>query len=176
MLIKASFAAPTLQCAIGGPLGYPETASVTHTVTSDQDGLFSDTFTPSTPAYTLTATVHESDPVPRALSSSCQLLAGDVSITASPASQHATLGAPVTEEVTTSAVGGGPAPEVALRAAGLPNGVTATFAPPMLAAGASSALKITTSASATPGTYPITVVATGTNPVRQATFPLVITK
>lgn len=79
----------------------------------------------------------------------------------------------VTIDVATS---GGFSAAVALSATGLPSGVTATFAPPILFAPGtvSSSLRIHASASATSGTYSVTIAAAGSSVSHSLTLALTV--
>jgi hypothetical protein len=84
-------------------------------------------------------------------------VANDFSIAASPASVSVDPGKSVTSTISTK-VTKGSAQTVALTAAGLPAGVTATFDPASVTAGNSATLTLTAAASASPGSSTITVM------------------
>ena len=84
--------------------------------------------------------------------------ADDYSIALSPAEQQITAGTTATYQVQSSTDAGTP-PQFTLRAVGLPAGLTATFSPASLAAGATSTLSVSTT-STLRGSIPIEVVAT----------------
>ncbi|BCJ75301.1 hypothetical protein CS0771_48450 [Catellatospora sp. IY07-71] len=97
----------------------------------------------------------------------------DYAISVSPTAGATNPGGTLSATVTT-AVTSGSGQNVALSAAGLPAGVTATFNPSTVAAGGTSALTLSTTASVTPGTYPITVTGTGTSATRTAVYTLTV--
>lgn len=87
---------------------------------------------------------------------------GTLAIALSSTSGAAT-GAGSLSSTLTATRGGGFAGAIALAVEGAPSGVTASFTPGTLAAGnTTSDMAITVTASAAPGTYPLTVRATGT--------------
>jgi photosystem II stability/assembly factor-like uncharacterized protein len=75
----------------------------------------------------------------------------------------------------TTAVTSGTAESVALAASGLPAGATATFIPPSVTAGASSALTLSAGATTPPGSYDVTVTGTSASAVHSVhvTFDVV---
>jgi poly(beta-D-mannuronate) lyase len=83
-------------------------------------------------------------------------------ITAAPGSQTVITGT-ATNYVVTLTAASGFADTVALAVSNLPPGVSAVFSPPSLGASGASTLTVTTSNSAVAGTYPVTIVAGGTN-------------
>jgi hypothetical protein len=92
----------------------------------------------------------------------CGAVANDFSITVSPASQTVHVGASTTYTINT-AVTSGAAQTVNLSASGLPAGVTASFNPASVTAGASSTLTLTVAATAAAGTTQFTITGTGTS-------------
>jgi hypothetical protein len=85
----------------------------------------------------------------------------DFSVGVTPSSVSVTRGSSGTTTVTTSAVN---APEaVTLSASGLPSGVTASFSPTTVTAGATSTLTLTATSSAPTGTATVTVTGTATS-------------
>ncbi|CRK55046.1 Aminopeptidase Y (Arg, Lys, Leu preference) [Alloactinosynnema sp. L-07] len=99
---------------------------------------------------------------------------GDYAVALTPASGSVAQGGSVTVAVSTQTTQGTPQ-QLTLSATGMPAGTTATFAPPSVQSGQSSTLTITTSASTPVATAPITVVATGNNGPRQASYSLTVT-
>lgn len=97
----------------------------------------------------------------------------DFAVSVSPSSGAVDPGASVTATVDTTTVSGA-AQTVALSATGLPEGVTAGFVPASVTSGESSVLTITTAASTTPGTYPVTITGAGAEVSRSATFTLTV--
>ncbi len=85
-----------------------------------------------------------------------------LSLSVSPATANVAPGAKATATVTVG-VSGGFNSAVALSASGLPSGVTSAFAPASLAApgSGSGALTLTVTPNAAPGSYPLTITATG---------------
>jgi subtilisin family serine protease len=100
--------------------------------------------------------------------------ANDFSVSVSPASGSVAAGSSVATTVTTATTAGA-AQSVSLSASGLPAGVTASFSPASVTSGGSSTLTISTTASVTNGTYPITVTGTGASGTRAATYTLTVT-
>ncbi len=88
-------------------------------------------------------------------------LPDDFSVSADPVSAVVPGGHQVSVTVGTTVISGYPQP-VALSVSGLPQQVTARFEPAGVSTGQGSTLTITTSISALPGTYPLTITATGT--------------
>ncbi len=76
-----------------------------------------------------------------------------------------------TLETTTTA---GPHQQVTVSLTGAPPGVTVTAQPPVVDTGAQSTITVSTSATTSPGVYPITVTATG-SVARSATYNLTVT-
>ncbi|GAA1645801.1 M4 family metallopeptidase [Actinoplanes couchii] len=97
----------------------------------------------------------------------------DFSLTSSPAAASVNPGSSATATIAT-AVTSGSAQTVALTASGLPSGVTASFSPSSVTAGASSTLTLATTTAAAAGTYAITITGTGTAATRTATFSLTV--
>lgn len=87
--------------------------------------------------------------------------AQDFSISTSPASGSANPGGSVTSTVNTTTVSGA-AQTVALSVSGAPAGVSASLSPTSVQSGSSSTLSVQVGASATPGTYTLTVTGSGT--------------
>jgi Zn-dependent metalloprotease len=99
--------------------------------------------------------------------------ANDFSVSASPTSGSVVAGSSATTTVTTATTAGS-AQSVALTAAGLPSGATASFSPASVTSGSSSALTIATTASTPAGSYPVTITGTG-SATRTATYTLTVT-
>jgi Zn-dependent metalloprotease len=97
----------------------------------------------------------------------------DFSVSASPASGSVAAGSSATTTVTTATTSG-TAQTVALTAAGLPSGATASFSPASVTSGASSTLTIATTAATPSGSYPVTITGTG-SAARTATYTLTVT-
>lgn len=96
------------------------------------------------------------------------------SVSVSPTSGSVTAGNSATTTVNTATTAGS-AQSVSLSASGLPTGATASFSPATVTSGGSSTLTISTTASVTNGTYPITVTGTGAAGTRTATYTLTVT-
>ena len=98
----------------------------------------------------------------------------DFSISASPSSHTIAQGASTTYAVTT--VASGKTQTVSLSVSGLPSGATGSFVPTSVAAGNSSTLTVATTASATPGTFALTIRGTGSaGPIHTTPVSLTIT-
>ncbi|MCE9572498.1 MAG: hypothetical protein K8W52_05025, partial [Deltaproteobacteria bacterium] len=97
----------------------------------------------------------------------------DFAITAAP-SITVVQSASATAAITTS-VTAGTAQGVTLTASGLPAGATAAFAPASLTAGDPSTLTITAASTTPPGSYNLTITATGGTATHTATIALVVT-
>jgi subtilisin family serine protease len=100
--------------------------------------------------------------------------ANDFSVAVSPTSGSVVQGSSTTATVST-AVTSGSAQTVALSATGLPSGVSASFSPASVTAGASSSLTLSTSASTPAGTYSITITGTGGSATRSTSYSLTVT-
>ncbi|MER5863426.1 carbohydrate binding domain-containing protein [Kitasatospora sp. NPDC002040] len=74
-----------------------------------------------------------------------------------------------------TAVTSGSAQSLALTVTGAPAGVTATVNPGTVNAGSAATLSITTTAATVPGSYPLTVKATGASGSHTATYTLTVT-
>ncbi|MGI5148966.1 S8 family serine peptidase [Plantactinospora sp. CA-294935] len=98
----------------------------------------------------------------------------DFALTVTPGSGSAGPGGAVTATVRTR-VTAGSAQTVALTAAGLPRGATATFSQASVVAGRSSVLTIRVGSAALPGSYPVTVTGTGPYATRTARYTLTVT-
>src|SRR5262249_51222980 len=85
--------------------------------------------------------------------------APNFTLAAAPTSVSVSQGASATAALTITPVNGF-ASAVSLTAAGMPTGVTASFAPASVT-GTTSTLTLTASATATTGTFPITVTGSG---------------
>ncbi|MEU8437093.1 glycosyl hydrolase family 18 protein [Streptomyces sp. NPDC029216] len=98
--------------------------------------------------------------------------ADDFSVSVAPGSASVTPGGSTTATVSTQVTSGAAQP-LALTVTGAPAGVTATLTPDAVTAGATSRLTVAASASAAPGTYPLTVTAAGKTS-RAAGFTLTV--
>jgi hypothetical protein len=96
----------------------------------------------------------------------------DFSVGVSPTTATVTVGSTATTTVTTATTVG-TAQSVAFSQSGVPVGWLDGFAPQTVTSGNSSTLSITPSASAAPGTYPITITGTGTT-THSTTFTLTV--
>jgi Zn-dependent metalloprotease len=108
-----------------------------------------------------------SDPV-------CTSDGNDFSVVVSPLSGSVPQGGGTATAAVNTGTTAGTSQALTLSATGVPSGATASFDPASLASGASSTLKVSTSASTPPGTYPITVVAKGVSATHSATFTLTV--
>ncbi|MYV98593.1 M28 family peptidase, partial [Streptomyces sp. SID3343] len=113
-------------------------------------------------AYTIWKTAVSDTPTP----------GDDFSVSVAPASGTVQKGATGTATVSTTTTGGS-AQNVALTATGAPNGVSVSFSPASVQSGSTSTATISVSASAVAGTYPITIVGTGTA-VHNTTYTLTV--
>lgn len=95
----------------------------------------------------------------------------DFSVSASPSTQKVTAGESTSYVLVVSLVNG-PSQSVSLSLAGLPSGVTHSFNPPASNPTFQSTLTISTTKSAPPGTYTITLTASGGGLTRIATLSL----
>ncbi|RKT11611.1 carbohydrate binding protein [Streptomyces sp. 1114.5] len=98
----------------------------------------------------------------------------DFSVTASPNSGTVSAGSSTSATIAT-AVTAGSAQSVNLTVSGAPAGVTATVTPGSVNAGSSATLNITTTASAVPGSYPITVTGTAASGTHTGVYTLTVT-
>ena len=99
--------------------------------------------------------------------------ANDFSISVSPTSGTVTAGNSTTATVSTATTSGSPQ-TVGLSASGLPGGASASFSPQSVTSGGSSTMTIGTSASTTPGTYPITITGTGSSATHTTSYSLTV--
>ncbi|XTZ15704.1 proprotein convertase P-domain-containing protein [Micromonospora echinospora] len=97
----------------------------------------------------------------------------DFSIAVTPAAGSVNPGDSLTATVSTTTIGGSPQ-TVSLTASGLPAGATATFSPASISTGASATLTIATPGSPTPGTYQVTITATGPVTTRSTSYALTV--
>ncbi|MYY83556.1 MULTISPECIES: M20/M25/M40 family metallo-hydrolase [unclassified Streptomyces] len=97
----------------------------------------------------------------------------DFSLGLSPASGKVEPGASTTGTVNTTTVTGG-AQQITLTASGAPAGVDVTFDPKTVTSGSDATMKITTAASTTAGTYPITVTGTAGTKTHTARYTLTV--
>lgn len=100
--------------------------------------------------------------------------ASDFSLSVSPASQNVAPGGSVAYTVTT-AVTSGSAQSVSLAVSGLPAGVTGSFNPASVSAGATSTLTLTAASSAAAATSTFTVTGTGSAATHTATASVSVT-
>ncbi|MFI6977177.1 glycosyl hydrolase family 18 protein [Embleya sp. NPDC050154] len=98
----------------------------------------------------------------------------DFSLGVSPGAGSVAKGASTSATINT-AVTAGSAQNVALTVTGAPTGVTATITPTSVTAGGSATVNIAASASATPGTYPLTINGVGPSATHSATYQLTVT-
>ncbi|MFD7839794.1 glycosyl hydrolase family 18 protein [Streptomyces sp. NPDC059761] len=101
-------------------------------------------------------------------------VADDFSLAVAPGSASVAPGGSTSATVNTAVVSG-TARTVALTASGAPAGVTASVDPASVTAGGSARLTVAASASAAPGTYPITVTAAAGALTHTAAFTLTVT-
>ncbi|MCX4552660.1 glycosyl hydrolase family 18 protein [Streptomyces sp. NBC_01387] len=97
----------------------------------------------------------------------------DFSLSAAPGSASVDPGGTTTSTVST-AVTSGAAQSVTLKATGAPAGVTAALSPASVTAGGTSKLTVSASATAAPGTYPITITGTAGSVSHSSTFTLTV--
>ena len=97
----------------------------------------------------------------------------DFAVGVSPASRTVTAGGATTYSVGVTGTGGFSG-SVALSLSGLPGGVTSSFSPASLAAGASSTLTLTAGALLAAGTYPFTITGTSGSLVHSVAASLVV--
>ncbi|MEU4565303.1 proprotein convertase P-domain-containing protein [Micromonospora sp. NPDC023956] len=97
----------------------------------------------------------------------------DFSVAVTPAAGSVNPGGSLTATVSTTTTVGSPQ-TVSLTASGLPAGATATFSPASVSTGASATLTIATAASTGPGTYPVTVTATGPVTTQSTSYVLTV--
>lgn len=103
------------------------------------------------------------------------LVVGDFSVAASPAARTATAGTAATFTTTVGALNGF-AGDVALSLTGLPPAVGTSSLSPAVVAGAGDAqVTISTSSTAPPGTYPLTITGTSGQVTHSATVMLTVT-
>jgi subtilisin family serine protease len=99
--------------------------------------------------------------------------ANDFSLAVTPASGSVNPGGSLSATASTATTSGS-AQTVTFSATGQPAGVSVGFSPPSVTSGGSSAVTISTTAGAAPGTYPITITGTGTSATKTATYTLTI--
>ncbi|GII02324.1 M28 family peptidase [Planobispora takensis] len=97
----------------------------------------------------------------------------DFSVSVNPAAGTVQAGGSLTATLST-AVTRGAVQDITLSASGAPSGTTVAFDPATIKAGATSAVRITTSASTPAGTYPIELKATGTAASHSVTYTLTV--
>ncbi len=166
---KLGFANPKLYSLAGSAQTYPPFHDITtgHTSTA--------TNWPATAGYDLATGIGSPD----ANNIARDLIGGttatnDFSISASPTSVSVAQGSSGTSTIST-AVTSGSAQSVALSASGLPAGVTASFSPTSVTAGASSTLTLTASSTATTGSYTLNVTGTGASATHTVSVTLTLT-
>ncbi len=98
---------------------------------------------------------------------------GDFSVGVTPSSAEVEPGASASATLSTS-VTSGKAQSLALTAEGAPAGVTVSFSPDKVTAGQSSTVSVATATITKPGTYAITLRATGSKVARTAPFALTV--
>ncbi|WP_027344911.1 M28 family peptidase [Hamadaea tsunoensis] len=96
----------------------------------------------------------------------------DFSVALSPASGAVNPGSAATSTVSTATTAGS-AQSVTLSASGAPSGATVSFSPASVTTGSSSTMTVSTTSSTAPGTYTITVTATG-SVTHSATYSLTV--
>ncbi|BFV55631.1 glycosyl hydrolase family 18 protein [Kitasatospora sp. CMC57] len=100
--------------------------------------------------------------------------ANDFSVTATPGAGSVVAGSGTTAAIST-AVTSGAAQSLTLTVSGAPAGVTAAVNPGTVTAGSGAMLSVTTTAATAPGSYPLTVKATGASGSHTATYTLTVT-
>ncbi|WTU04109.1 glycosyl hydrolase family 18 protein [Kitasatospora sp. NBC_00070] len=98
----------------------------------------------------------------------------DFSLAVSPAAGSVVAGSAATAALST-AVTSGSAQSLALTVTGAPAGVTASVNPGTVNAGSGATLSVSTTAATVPGSYPLTVKATGASGSHTATYTLTVT-
>ncbi|MFJ9516930.1 glycosyl hydrolase family 18 protein [Kitasatospora sp. NPDC101801] len=98
----------------------------------------------------------------------------DFSLAVSPAAGSVVAGSATTAALST-AVTSGSAQSLALTVTGAPAGVTASVNPGTVNAGSGATLSVSTTAATVPGSYPLTVKATGASGSHTATYTLTVT-
>jgi serine protease len=126
----------------------------------------------STTSGTYSVTVTASDALATGSTTFTWTIGSDFTITASPTSASVKRGSAASFTIATKATNG--SQPVALRASGLPAGVTASFTPASVTSGQSSTMTLTTSSRAATGTFTITVTGTGSSAAHTAAVTLVI--
>jgi uncharacterized membrane protein len=101
------------------------------------------------------------------------LVVADFGVAAAPASATVVAGQSTTYTVTVSSRGGF-AGSVTLSATGLPSGATASFVPNPVRAPGSSTLTVRTTATATRGTFTLTISGTSGSVVRRTAVTLAV--
>ena len=146
------------------------------TITSGQSATLTITTSASTPTGTSSLTVtgtgtSATHTTPITLTITAPV-SNNFSIGATPSALTVTAGQSATSTINTT-VTTGAAQSVALSAAGLPSGATASFNPSAITSGQSATLTITTSASTPTGTSSLTITGTGTSATH--TTPITLT-
>jgi hypothetical protein len=120
--------------------------------------------------FTVTDNVGLTDPNPPTRTITVQQ---GFSVSASPASQTVVQGGG-TSFTTTVTASTGFSGTVSLSVSGLPAGATASFSPASISTSGSSTLRVSTSSSAAPGSYPLTITATSGTVTHTANVTLVV--
>ncbi|WP_433350189.1 proprotein convertase P-domain-containing protein [Micromonospora sp. CA-111912] len=97
----------------------------------------------------------------------------DFGIAVAPAAGAVNPGGSLTATVSTTTTIGSPH-TVALTAAGLPAGVTASFSPSSVTSGGSATLTLSTAGTAVPGTYSVTIIGTGPETTQSTSYALTV--
>jgi hypothetical protein len=97
----------------------------------------------------------------------------DFSLSAGPASGTVTPGQSASSTIST-AITAGASQTVTLSASGTPAGASASFTPSSVVTGNSATMTVSTASSTAPGSYPITVTATGPSATHTTTFTLTV--
>ena len=121
--------------------------------------------------YDLTATANSDALFVRRLAGHIEAV--DFSFVVTPGTQTVTVGSNVTYAITVGAITGFGG-DVALSLSNLPTGVNAVFDPSSVTGSGTSTLCLAISGAATPGNYPLTVMATSSNITHTATIMLTI--
>src|SRR5579859_2944122 len=99
--------------------------------------------------------------------------ANDFSLQVTPSTQSVVPSGTVAYGIATTTASGAPQ-TILLSASNLPTGCTAVFTPNLLTSGNSGVFAVTTSSSTPPGTYTLTVLASGSSPSHSAQVSLVV--
>ena len=158
--------------------GLPAGATATFTpasITGSGTSTLTIATTATTPIGSYTLTITGSDGVlSHTVAATLVVSAPDFSLTATPSSQTINQGSPTSYAVTLNPISGYSG-TVSFSVSGLPAGVSGSFTPATLTGSGSTVLNITTLASTTPGTYPLTITGTDGTLTHTATVTLVVT-